>query len=131
MIISHEKNTAALKKKIFTEINSNFSLFWYSYCTKFKFCIIMSIFQLRAKTMNMGIIMQKLWLKFCIHIAQFCAKRLIIRNWCEISCKTGFTLLRNWCEILCKNRVIPCKNTKLLRRRIYCFVETRPILYPV
>ena len=66
-------------------------------------------------------IIQKLWLLLCIH-PQFRAKK-IISNECAISCKPGFVLIRKLCEISCK-KVISWKNTKLLRKRIYCFVKT-------
>ena len=45
-----------------------------------------------------------------------------------ISCKTGFVLIRNWCKISCK--FISYNNTTLLRKRIYCFVETLDLVRP-
>ena len=64
--------------------------------------------------------------KLCTHfhlnslfMCNFAQKTWFISNESAISRTTGFV----WNEILCK-KVISCKNTKLLRKRIFCFVET-------
>ena len=90
---------------------------------KFQFFVSMGIVQLHAKmTCIHAQYHEKFWLKFRIH-AKFRAKKIFISNECAISCKTGFVLIRKWCGISCK-KVISCKTTKLLRKRIDCFVET-------
>ena len=74
---------------------------------------------LQCKTSNFSYswaLHKKFWLKLRIHV-KFRAKKLLISNECTILDKTGFVLIRKWCEI-------SCKTTKLLRKRICCFVET-------
>jgi len=51
-------------------------------------------------------------------------QKKIISNQCAILWKTDFVLIRKWYKISCKN-IISWKNTKLFRKRIYCFVKPK------
>ena len=53
---------------------------------------------------------------YYVFIRNFVQIKIFFSKECAISCKPGFVLKRK--------KVISCKNSKLLRKRIYCFVET-------
>ena len=117
-IIVHEENTADMKVvfllKLIHIILSKYLNLLYIELYVIKQILLISVFMRK--------LMQKLGLLLCIH-PQFRAKFYFISNECAISCKLGFVLIRKWCEISCK-KIISCKNAKLLRKIIYCFVET-------
>ena len=98
---------------------------------KFQFFEFMGIAKLYAKMTC--ILMRISWKNSDLNFVfmQFVQKKtLSILNECAISCKTGFVLIRKWCGISCK-KVISCKTTQLLRKRIDCFVETLHTLWSV
>ena len=68
-------------------------------------------------------IMHKLWLLLCFHPQVRENKKYLFR----MNAQFRANLVSYWCENDAKFRaknVISCKNAKLLRKRIYCFVET-------
>ena len=54
---------------------------------------------------------------FFMYSSGILCKKIFISNEWAILCKPSFELMRKWCKI-------SCKHAKLLRKRIFCFVET-------
>ena len=90
---------------------------------KFQFFVFMGIVQLHAKmTCIHAQYHEKFWLKFRIH-AKFRAKKYLFRMNAQFRAKLVSYWYENDAGFRAK-KVISCKTTKLLRKRIDCFVET-------